>query len=275
MRIIATVPVFNECDIIDQVLDHLCKQGISFVILDGGSQDGSIEIALSYRNKGLLEHKIMKRKYMIWALDLQYLIKMASKYNPDWILCNDADEFLEPPDTSETLHDAIIKEDRSHFNIIQFDHFDFHLTERDHNSNEKDVRKKLCYYTWSDDFRYKAWKYYSGTKNHESGGHYPSFPNGIETRVSPKKFVMRHYRFRSPEQALRRVFKERLPRYSPEERAMGWHFHYDHCKRDQNFFISDSKMLSRYNGDGKWDLTKKFYWVPNARLPTREEIFKK
>ena len=46
MRIIATVPVYNEVDIIGQVLEHLSTQGVDFVVLDGGSHDGSAEIGI-------------------------------------------------------------------------------------------------------------------------------------------------------------------------------------------------------------------------------------
>ena len=57
LRIVAGMRVHNEADILGQVLDHLYKNGVSFVIMNAGSEDGSIEIAKNYRNKGLLEHK--------------------------------------------------------------------------------------------------------------------------------------------------------------------------------------------------------------------------
>jgi glycosyltransferase involved in cell wall biosynthesis len=270
VRIVATIPVYNEADMLDQVLNHLYQNGVSFVVLDGGSQDGSIEIALSYRGRGLLEHKLVPRERRRLELDLDCLLEMASRYYPDWILSNDADEFLEAPNRRETLHDAISKEHRLGFNLIQFDNFEFCLTEKDCNSKETDVRKKLRFYSWSDDHRYKAWKYYAGTSHCV---HFPRFSNGVRTKVSPRKFVMRHYRFRSPEQALHRVFKDRVPRFAPEERAKGWHYQYDHFTEEERSFIIDSKRLSRYNEDGKWDLTKRFDWYPNWTYPSCEELF--
>ena len=36
-HVVATVRVYNEADIVDQVLGHLSEQGINFVVLDGGS----------------------------------------------------------------------------------------------------------------------------------------------------------------------------------------------------------------------------------------------
>jgi len=272
LRIVATIAVYNEADIIGQVLDHLYEQGILFVVLDNGSKDDSIEIVRSYEGKGLLEHRTVRRDHFRWGLDLDCMLEMASRHDADWILRNDADEFLQPPEADETLCAAIAKENDRGVNVIQFDNFEFCLTEKDYNSNEPDIRKKLRFYTWSDDFRYKAWKYYLGTTDRESGGHYPFFPGGIKARIGPRKFVMRHYRFRSPDQALRKVFKERLPRHDPEERARGWHWHYDHFKEDPEFFILDSKRLSRYE-NGVWDMARRFDWYPNWRYPTREELF--
>ena len=273
LRIIATVPVYNEADIIGQVLGHLHEQGILFVVLDGGSQDGSIEIAQGFRGKGLLEHRIVRRDFLRLREDLDCLIEMASAYFPDWILKNDADEFLESREQGRTLFDAIAAEDQLGFNITQFDNFEFCLTEMDSSSSEPDIRKRLRFYTWSDDFQYKAWKYVPGATYRETGGHYPLLPRGTKPKVSPRKLVMRHYRFRSPEQAVRRVFKERLPRYSPEERANGWHAHYDHFKEDPQFFILASDMLSRYDEDCRWDLTRRFDWYNGSRYPTSEALF--
>ncbi len=46
-------------------------------------------------------------------------------------------------------------------------------------------------------------------------------------RVYPLKFLNRHYPLRSTEQAMRKVFRDRLPRMGQEKRSLGWHTHYD------------------------------------------------
>jgi glycosyltransferase involved in cell wall biosynthesis len=273
LLIVSAVNVYNEADILDQLLTHLHDNGISFVVLDGGSRDGSIDIAREYYTKGLLAHEVVKRDFKRWDLDLEYSLQMAIACSPEWILRNDADEFFESAVLGERLCDAISKEDKAGFNIIQFDNFEFCLTEKDFNSDEPDIRKKLKYYTWSDDYRFKAWKYYQGATDKPSGGHYPSYPPDVKPKVSPRKFVMRHYRFTSPEVAIRKVFEEKLPRYPPENRARGWHWHYDHFKRDPTFFILDSSKLSKYEENGRWDLTKKHDWYPNWSYPRREQLF--
>jgi Mg2+ and Co2+ transporter CorA len=54
------------------------------------------------------------------------------------------------------------------------------------------------------------------------------------------------------------VFKERLPRYSPQELRMGWSVHYNNFTRDEHNFIIQSRKLTKYNEDGNWNLTKTF-----------------
>ena len=272
MRIIATVPVYNEVDIIGQVLEHLSMQGVDFVVLDGGSHDGSAEIARGFAGKGLLELKILKRNHFQLKENLDVLLKMAIRYRPDWIIRNDADEFFEGPVAGQSLGEAIAKRDQFGSNLVQFDNFEFCLTEKDCDSAEVDIRKKLRFYTWSDDFRYKAWKYYAGTEDRESGGHYPIFPRGVKAKLSDTKFVLRHYRFRSPEQALRKVFRDRLPRFSPEERSSKlWHVQYDHFKTaPARFFVLNSDELACV--DGKWDTTPRYSWYPGDHFHSREEI---
>ena len=271
LRIIATVLVYNEADIVAQVLDNLHRNRIEFVVLDGGSQDGSIEIARGFRGKGLLEHRTLNRG--VWKLqaDLDCLVEMAARHTPDWIVLNDADEFLEPRELRTTLHEAIVRENREGHNVVQFDNFEFSLTERDSESKEPDVRKRLRFYKWSDDYRYKAWKYYPGATFSSTGGHRPVFPKGVKAKLSPRKFVMRHYRFRSIEQAMRKVFKERLPRYATEERAKGWHVQYDDFRSDPKFFVENSKTLSEYNEDGMWEIVRDPDWYP--MYLTSDELF--
>ena len=92
----------------------------------------------------------------------------------------------------------------------------------------------------------------------ECGSHKPSFSPGVEVMVSPNKFVLRHYKIRSYEHGLRKVFSERLPRYSPELRSLGWHVQYNNFARDEHYFVIDSQQLTKYNDDGNWSLTKTF-----------------
>jgi len=275
------MPVYNEADILEQTITHMITQGIPLIIVDNESNDGSLEIEQKFIGKGVLEIRILRPDpyYRLKAV-LKEGYASALEYSPDWILHTDADEFPESPYSDLTLVEAIENEARLGYNLIQFDCFDFLLTEKDYRSDIQDVKKRLRYYTWTSDFCFKAWKHYLGTDLVAYGGHKPVFPKGIEQKVSPIRFVMRHYRFRSLEHGIRKVFKERLPRYDPEEVAIGWHVHYNNLKPDASYFVVDSLKLRRYEEDGRWDLERKFdpyfgAWVPPGvedHLPAKERI---
>lgn len=57
-----------------------------------------------------------------------------------------------------------------------------------------------------------------------SGGHVANFDGAIEF---PYRFLLKHFPIRSPSHGRRKVMVERMGRWSPEERAMGWHIQYD------------------------------------------------
>jgi len=186
------------------------------------------------------------------------MYEMALSEKPDWVLLNDSDIFLESPYAGISLKDAIESEDRKGYNMIQFDNFEFLPTEKDEDNSESDVRKRLKYYTWNDNLRFLAWKPYPGVTVTGTSWHYPVFPENVKVRVPRTKYVMRHYRIRSYEQGLQKVFSERLPRFPEELRKKGMLVQYDKFGRDKSFFVINSANLNRYNDDGKWVRLKKF-----------------
>ena len=261
MRIIGMIPVYNEADVLDGVIAHLLSQGIELVILDNGSTDNSYEIASRYKGKGVLSLTKLVTERFEWGLILETLYEMALQHKPDWVLLSSADEFHESPYPNLTLSQAIEVEDRHGYNLIQFNNFEFWPTEQDQASTKSDVRERMKYYTWNDDCQFHCWKVVDGIRVREGGGHYPIFPENVKTSVAPTKYVLRHYRVRSYQQGVKKVFAERVPRYSDEERQKGWHVHYDNFKRDESFFIIDSRNLNKYEEDGKWIAKKTFDWT--------------
>jgi predicted RNase H-like nuclease (RuvC/YqgF family) len=99
-------------------------------------------------------------------------------------------------------------------------------------------------------------------------GHFPVFPLAQEVKISPNKFILRHYRIRSYEQGLKKVFEDRLPRYAPSESKRGWHRHYSNFTREKQSFVIDSKKLTKYNEDGKWNMERTLDpWLGDRLLP--------
>lgn len=261
MKIVGMIPVYNESDIIESNIEHLVSQGIDLVILDNASTDGSYEICSRYVGKGVISlEKLETERYELGLL-LERIYRMALAHKPDWVLLSDADTFLESPYCKLTLKGAIESDDHNGHNLIRFNNFEFWPTERDRNSSESDVRKRIRYYTWNDDLQFRCWKVYPDTEVVPGGGHYPKFQNNVKIALCPTKYALRHYRVRSYQHGLRKIFDERLPRYSKMERSKGWHLHYDKFGRDESFFIIDSRNLNKYEDDGKWSVKKTFDWT--------------
>src|SRR5208282_5400671 len=257
-RIVGMMTVYNEADIVGHVIEHLVSQGIELVVLDNGSTDGSYEIVKRHIGKGILSVDRIETENFEKASIFRTLHGMAIQYSPDWMLLTAADEFLESPYRGLTLSKAVQLEGERGHNMIQFNNFEFFPTEKDHDNQETDVRKRLRYYSWHDDDQFRCWRMYRDMSVFGTYGHDAKLPDGIRTRVSPNKFILRHYKIRSYEHGLRKIFSERLPRLLPEERAKGWNVQYDNIGTDRNYFVIDSIKLTRYEEDGNWNLTKTF-----------------
>jgi len=255
------IPVYNESDIIESVVVHLLSQGIQLVILDNGSTDGSFESCSRFLGRGVSSLEQLATDRLDFDLLIAKLYEMALKQRPDWVLLSAADEFLESPYAHLSLQGAIELEDRGGYNMVQFNNFEFWPTEKDENSHESDVRKRLKYYTFNDNLQFRAWKACPGITVTGTVGHYPIFPDKVKVRIPRTKYVLRHYRIRSYQHGLRKVFSERLPRYSSEERRKGRHVHYDNFRQEKQFFIINSENLNKYVEDGKWIAKKTFDWT--------------
>ena len=79
LKIVGMIPVFNEAEIISEVIDHLLDQDIELVVLDNGSTDGSFEICKKYADKGLIELEQVITSKFDWPLILRTLYDMALK----------------------------------------------------------------------------------------------------------------------------------------------------------------------------------------------------
>ena len=86
----------------------------------------------------------------------------------------------------------------------------------------------------------KAWRQPSeGVKLADSGGHDAVFR---ARKPFPYKFLLKHYPLRNPEQAYRKIFLERLPRYNPETMRQGWHVQYNHCTGSDSFMSNHQEL---------------------------------
>ena len=263
--------VYNDGDIIKEVIEHLLTQNLELVVLDNGSTDGSFEICRKFQDKGILQLKQFQTETYNQFLVYRMLYDMTIAHNPDWVVKIDSDEFLESGISKMNLKDAIIQVDKEGYNLIQFDRFDFFMTDDD-KKNSDSIKNKLRYYSCQGDFLYRSWKYIPGITL-GTNGHYPVFPGGTGYKIYSKKFVLRHYSFRSKEQAKKKI----------SGRLRGINLKQD--KKEANRLLGksnlntdfsktfDHHLLSKYEEDGNWNHEIKLIPYANPKPPKREDIF--
>ena len=76
MKIVGMLPVFNDEDIIEEVIEHLLSQGINLVVLDNGSTDETYEICKRFVGKGILQLHQYKSDTYDWSI----ILRMLSMY---------------------------------------------------------------------------------------------------------------------------------------------------------------------------------------------------
>lgn len=265
------VQVFDEGDIIKDVIDHLLSQGVSLVVLDNGSTDGTFSICEKFLGKGVLRlEKVDTTSFQV-ENNLRILYDLALMEKPDWVIKNDADEFLETGVKDQKLVDTIKEAEKKGYNLIQFDRYDFFMTDND--PDEDSVQKRLRYYSYCGDFVYRAWKVFPGIRIGSAAGHYPIFPEHARYQIYPTKLVLRHYPFRTKQQTLKKINARKQGTGSSSEgkRPLGAHYR-NLLKQDFSKKI-DHKILSRYNHDNIWKKDVEYYPHIHTKPPKKEDVF--
>jgi len=264
------ISVFNEEDIIKEVIENMISNGIELVVLDNGSSDNSYKICESFLGNGILElYRYSSDTYrMEFVLNMLY--DLAIKQSPDWIILADADEILESGITNKNLKDAIEQVDSEGYNLIQFNRFDFFMTDDD-NGSVKPIKDKLRYYSYLGDHLYRSWKFVPGIRAGVTAGHYPIFPENHPYKIYPKKFNLRHYKYRSIEQTTKKI-KDRLRGFDDLKNPLACGLYKKALETNFTKPISHKK-LTKYDEDNIWDFNIKN--VPYSWLnpPKKEEVF--
>ena len=109
MRLIATMMVRDEVDIVAAMVEHHLDQGVDLLIVtDNGSVDGTTEVLEAYAATGLVElhHDPVHRKQQ-GSVVTSMARRARTTHRADWVLNLDADEFQVPLDRSITLRQAL------------------------------------------------------------------------------------------------------------------------------------------------------------------------
>ncbi len=227
MKIQCYMPVLDEADILPHVLDYMRGQGVKVHALDGWSSDDSYEMLQSFGPSVTVERFPRDGKDPEWSCRrlLHRVEDLAEKSDADWCLLSDADEWRSSSRAGENLNDAIKRVDRLGYNVVDHTVLEFYCV--DDGWDGEDPTTYFRYYDQTSLIcrlpQEKFWKNVGRVDLATHGGHAVLFDG---KKVSPEKFLMRHYPYRTPFQA-RRKLQTRLARRCHEEHHDGWGVHYD------------------------------------------------
>jgi SAM-dependent methyltransferase len=271
-RATALMCVHNEADVIEGTIRHLVEEGLDIYLLDNWSTDGTREIAERFLGGGVAAIEPYPREGPAEHHDLAGVLKrfeeLTAELSTDWFLHVDADERRRTPWDGVTLLDGFHFVDRCGFNCIDHTTVEFHLTDDGFAADGglEGRFRAFDFGQFSAHFlQLKAWKKLGVPIDLAStGGHDTRFEG---RRVYPYKFLLKHYPIRSQAQGRRKVFTERRGRWSPEEKANGWHIHYDHLPEDHDFLRAPEELEHFEPGDfGRRFLVERLSGIGIPRL---------
>ncbi len=97
MKLVQTLVVRDEADIVDDQLAHHLNAGVDFVIAsDHQSSDGTTEILERYVRDGYLKRLVVQGEMRDGPWRTRMARLAATDYGADWVINTDADEFWMP-----------------------------------------------------------------------------------------------------------------------------------------------------------------------------------
>jgi len=246
-RILAIVPAYNEEDIIALTIADLIEQGLDVYLIDNWSSDQTVERAKPFLGRGLVGFERFPpdgptATYNLGKL-LQRVEQLAHEHRwASWAMLHDADERRRSPWSSLKLRDAIWRVDRSGFSCIDHVTLNFWPVDDTFDARHGDVEQHFRHFEFSDHpghfHQRRTWKQTDiPVSLAPSAGHDVRF---ALRRVYPYKFLLKHYPVRSQAHGERKVLRDRIARWNPDERARGWHRQYDDERR---YFLRDPGEL--------------------------------
>lgn len=251
LDVLAIINLYNEKDIIEEVIENLIKEQVDVLIIDNWSDDGSYEVVTTlqerYKDKlQCIRFPNQPERYYEWGKLLDNVVEVAKDKNYDWIIHHDSDEIRISPWKDVNLRDSISFIDSKGYNAIDFTVLDFRPTKQSCYTEKTQVEDELKYFEFGKRpghfLQVKGWKNEGNLEKDlsSSGGHVIQFDG---KKVYPLKFIMKHYPLRSQLQAQKKIFKDRKERISPIEREeKGWHTHYDKFSEDHCFVWDESTL---------------------------------
>ena len=246
-KVLAIIHCYNEIDIVERTMAYLLEQEIDLYMVDNWSTDGCyekiVEMAKKYPNRIFYERfpKGGKTDCYAWYNQMQRTEEISCSMRYDWYMHYDADEIHISPWKELNLREAIYKVDQLGYNTIDNTVIDFKLTEQ---NLDACIFAEDAYFEFGnrvDHFmQKKTWKKSESVDLKSTGGHIVQIPNNKTFFLN---FLNKHYPLRSAEQAERKIFVERKPRFEKEKNERGWHVHYDNVMGIKDIITDSSKCL--------------------------------
>lgn len=282
-RVVAVVAAYNEDDIVVPSLQRLIGQGVGVYLIDNWSTDATERLARQFEGRGLIGlEKFPKEgpsKHYEWRALLTRIEQLTSEIEADWFIHTDVDEVRVSPWPGVSLREGLYVADQAGFNCVDHTVVNFPPVDNLYAPGtdfERHLRRFEFGRRAGHFVQLKAWKNQGGRVSlADSGGHEVRFEG---RRIYPYKFLLKHFPIRSAEHAQKKVFVERRPRYAPDERATGWHTHYDGAECGNDFLrpveelelfdgerFSREYLIERLSGIGLTDEHISSPYISNAR----------
>jgi glycosyltransferase involved in cell wall biosynthesis len=247
-RVVAIMTVFNEEDVIGPAIEKLIGDGVGVYVIDNWSTDRSKQIARGFEGRGLVGLERFpdapSDRFVLQAL-LRRVAAVAAGLQADWFIHHDADERRCGPWPDLGLRDALWRVDRAGFSAIDHTVANYRPVDNAFVPGS-DFERHMHHFEFGRTsdllLQIKAWKNVGEVDLATRAGHEVLFPG---RRVFPYKFLLKHYPIRSQSHGERKVLRDRVPRWDPDERALGWHNHYDDFGSSQSnpSFLRDPSEL--------------------------------
>ena len=237
----AIMALHNEADIVQESVKKLIDQGVDVYLIDNNSTDGSVEKVSESVGKGIVDIETVKffedgNEVYDWTSILKRKEEIAKKLDYDWYLHVDADEIRYSPWAGVSLREGLERVNFEGYSLVDFKLFNFRIT---HNiSFAFDYENSMNLYSAIEDFntiQVKAWKKCGSIQLTPHGGHLAEVQNA---NIYPLRFILKHYPIRSAAHGQKKVFMERMKRFTRKEREKGWHVQYNHLidNNEEQFF---------------------------------------
>jgi hypothetical protein len=239
----------NDSDIVLEIVQKLLEDGMDVIVHDNWSDDGTYEqlAALASTRSDLSVVRFPESgpsQYFQLITLLRLKEEIAATYPGRWIIHHDSDEIRCSPWPDLSLRQGLYLVDLMGFTAIDFTVCGFWPTD-DRFAPGRGLERHIRHFEFSADPAYfiqaKAWRQsIKPVGLVHTAGHDAYFP---ERRIFPYKFLLKHYPLRSPSQARRKIFVERRPRFAPEERGAGWHYHYDAFDKNDSYVWNAAELI--------------------------------